>query len=98
MLISRVIEVQGGDAVGAVRHFLLRLLDEEIADRLFAPVQQAGAVYAQPVLITGREEAQGANPLLPVMHENAALALRNALRAEPNATIAAVLRPCECAP
>src|SRR5574341_526184 len=95
MLISRVLEVQEGDTVGAVRRFLLRLLDEEIADHLFAPVEVAGVGYAQPILIKDRDAMHASNPLLPVMHENAALALRNALRAEPDSRIAAVLRPCE---
>lgn len=95
MLISRVIEVQNGDTVGALRRFFLRLLDERIADRLFAPVELLEESVPHARVIDDRDAVGSINPLLPVMHENAALALRQAQQAEPNATIAAVLRPCE---
>jgi formate dehydrogenase subunit beta len=95
MLISRVLEVENGDTVGTLRRFMLRLLDEEIADRLFAPVESVEGGFPEPVVIADHETVRHANPLLPVMYENAAIALRDAIKQEPQLTYAAFLRPCE---
>lgn len=95
MIISRVIEVQNGDTPAAIRHFLERLLDERVADYVFAPVDLASGQTAQPQVIPNREGVQSVNPLLPIMLENAALALERAMTSRPQSRFAAVLRPCE---
>jgi formate dehydrogenase subunit beta len=95
MLISRVLEVQDGDAVAAVRRFLVRLLEENVAERIFAPVDTTAGHEPHAQVVPDRDAVQTVNPLLPLMMENAAEALRQAMALESNATFAAVLRPCE---
>ncbi len=97
MWISRVVDVQNNDTVAALRRFAGKMLAEGIADRLFAPVEllQDGLPVARAQSLGDREGAQRINPLVPLMTENAALALRQALGAEPGLTFAALLRPCE---
>ncbi len=95
MLISRVIEVEEGDTVQAVRGFLGKLLEEGIAERLFAPVEMVIGEPSRPEVVGLPQSVAHINPLLPLMTDNAAIALRQAMQQEPAAKFAAVLRPCE---
>ena len=95
MLISRVLEVQNEDTVAAVRRFLGKLLEEGVAERVFAPVDLAAGQEPLSQVVPDRNAIDSVNPLLPLMMENAAEALRQAMELEPRANFAAVLRPCE---
>lgn len=95
MLVSRVIEVQDGNPVGAIRQFLGNLLDERIADFILAPVDVSQGQECCSRVISSRSELNTINPLLPIMLENSALKLREAMLREPYGRFAAVLRPCE---
>ncbi len=94
MLVSRVLEVGEAGPVAALQSFLAGLMHASAAPRLLAPVS------VQPGVVNPQVIAQGAgltrvNPLLPLMHANAAAALRNAVQAAPAEPMVAVLRPCE---
>jgi formate dehydrogenase subunit beta len=96
MLIGRVIEVEGNNPATALNTFLSALLEGGVAERLFAPVGPAeggGDLRFQP--IRDAADLSRADPLQPIMLENAAIALRQAMELEPQASFAAVLRPCE---
>lgn len=95
MLISRVFEVRDSDTVGAIRRFLERLLDQKIVDLLVAPVDISHGQASHPQVIADQRELNIVNPLLPIMLDNSASVLREALLHSPDARLAAVLRPCE---
>ncbi len=95
MLVSRVLEVRNGDTAAAVCGFLGRLLSEGVAERLFLPVASAEGLEARSQVVTGAEALSSINPLPIVMLENGAVALRQAMEAEPEAHFVALLRPCE---
>lgn len=93
MLISRVLEVQGARPADSLRGFLVRLMDQGLADRLFAPVSAAeGGARSEVVAASAYGSV---DPLVPIMTENSAVALRVAMQAEPERRWLAVLRPCE---
>jgi formate dehydrogenase subunit beta len=95
MLISRVMEVQNGDTVAALRRFLGKLLEEDVAERVFAPVDLTTGQEPCSQVVPEQDGIHKVNPLLPLMMENAAEALRQAMELEPQVSFAAVLRPCE---
>ncbi len=95
MIVGRVIEVQGSDPVGAVRVFLKALLDNRIVDIILAPIEMTAESAPRHQVISGAEMLGTINPLLPLMAENAALALASRIAEEPRATFGAVLHPCE---
>ncbi len=95
MIIGRIFPVENGDTLGAARAFLGGLLEQGAAEALFIPVEMEAGRKTHPDAIREQGELAKSNPLLPVMTENAALALRQAMRREHDARIIAVLRPCE---
>lgn len=95
MIVSRVIEVRDGDPVAAVRRFLKALLENQIADRVFALTNLASGGAPRSLVVPGTDTLNAIDPLLPVMLHNATSALRQATASEPQATFVAVLRPCE---
>ncbi len=95
MLISRVLEVQHGDTVEAIRRFLGRLLDERIVQGIFATVDLASGEDPHPQVVRDRAGLALVNPLLPVLLENGAKKLQRAVVENPGVKIAVVMRPCE---
>lgn len=95
MIVSRVIDVQKGDPVGAVRGFLRVLLDNRIVDCVFAPMDLAAEVGPQPQKLSDADALETINPLLPLMLDNAAIALKTAMAQESCTVFGAMLRPCE---
>jgi formate dehydrogenase subunit beta len=95
MIVGRVIEVQESDPVGALRVFLKALLDNRIVDTILAPADMTTESGPRAQVVSGAEALATINPLLPLMAENAAMALASRMAQEPRATFGAVLRPCE---
>ncbi len=95
MIISRVLEVQDGNTVAAVRRFLGNLLEEGIAEWLLAPTEVIPGAIPETMVMSGDQPVASINPLLPVMSGNAAIHLRDSMQSIPSGKFAAVLRPCE---
>jgi formate dehydrogenase subunit beta len=95
MIIGRIFPVENRNTLGAARGFLGGLLEQGTADALFIPVEMEIGRRTHPDAIREQAGIARANPLLPVMTENAAVALRQAMRREHDARFIAVLRPCE---
>lgn len=95
MLIGRVLEVKDGRPTAALNAFLNALLESGVAERLFVPVELAEGGEARFQPISNPADLSRAEPLQPVMLENAAIALKQAMTLESHASFAAVLRPCE---
>lgn len=95
MIIGRIFPVENRDTLGAARDFLGGLLEQGAAEALFIPVEMEIGRSTHPDAVREQAGIARANPLLPVMTENAAVALRQAMRREHDARFIAVLRPCE---
>jgi formate dehydrogenase subunit beta len=94
MLVSRVLVIDEAGPVTALQAFLAGLMHATGTSRLLAPVAgQPGEVH--PQVITQGAALARVNPLLPLMHANAAAALRSAIQDAPAEPMVAVLRPCE---
>lgn len=94
MLVSRVIEVDEAGPVDALRTFISGLVQATGTRRLLAPVTDSPGVVNPQLVAQGASMAR-VNPLLPLMHANAAAALRAAVEDKGGGPMVAVLRPCE---
>jgi formate dehydrogenase subunit beta len=94
MLVSRVLEVDDAGPVAALQTFLSGLMQATEARRLLGPVAERPGVVNPQLVVQGAGMAR-VNPLLPLMHANAAAALRSALEDKGGGPMVAVLRPCE---
>jgi formate dehydrogenase subunit beta len=94
MLVSRVLEVGGEGPVVALQIFLAGLMRATGTSRLLAPVVTEPGVVS-PQVIEGGVGMARVNPLLPLMHADAAAALRSAREDAPAEALVAILRPCE---
>jgi formate dehydrogenase subunit beta len=91
---NSIIKVENGDVVGGLRNFLKAVLDTNMVDALYVPLETGkGAIV--PSLVTDSAKLDQANPLAPVMPINSARAVSAITGKNPPARIGAVLRPCE---
>jgi formate dehydrogenase subunit beta len=91
---NSMISIENGDVIGGLRSFLKAVLDTDVVDALFVPLEtEKGAIV--PTLVTDPAQLELANPLAPVMPINSARAVSAITGKKPPARIGAVLRPCE---
>jgi formate dehydrogenase subunit beta len=91
---NTVIPVENGEVLAAVRGFLRRLLEVQLVEALFVPLEvDEGAIL--PALVTDPARLSVANPLTPVMPINAARAVSALTGKQTPARLGALLRPCE---
>jgi len=95
MSVRAVLEVKEGDALGALREFLGRLLEKEIVDALLVPVELPSGDAVAQTLIKDPEKLATANPLAPVMMVNSATLVSNLTRRGNREKVGVVLRSCE---
>jgi len=89
------IEVKEGDAGGALRDFLGKILDREEIRAVLTPLRLPYKGSVMPTLVADREQLGGADPLSPAYPLSGARLLSRLTREEAGGRIAAVLRPCE---
>ncbi len=89
-----MIRVENGDVLTALRNFLQRLMETNVVEALFVPLEgEGGVIY--PALVTNPDYLKWANPLSPVMPINNARAISVLTGKHTPRRLAAVLRPCE---
>ena len=91
---NSMITIENGDVVGGIRSFLKAVLETDVVDALFVPLE-SGKGAVMPALVTDPAQLEQANPLAPVMPINSARAMSAITGKKPPARIGAVLRPCE---
>jgi len=98
---TKILNLEAGNYHYRIRQFLAHLLREETVHALLVTKQYPTGRNAAPVLVRDPEKLDGCVPLAPVQPINAAHALVELTREQPDAPsaksfrIAAVLRPCE---
>lgn len=89
-----IIPVDQGDVNGAVKRFLQGLMETDILDALYVPMEvEGGAVL--PTLVTDAKLLTQSNPLAPVMPINGARAVSALTGKHAPVRLGAVLRSCE---
>ena len=89
-----IIPVDQGDVIGAVKGFLQGLMETNLLDALFVPIEvEGGAVI--PTLVTDVRLLNQANPLAPVMPINGARAVSALTGKQAPVRLGVVLRSCE---
>ncbi len=94
MTIRGLVQVDEGNALGAVRDVLRSLLDKKVVDALLVPIQGPGK-SVMPALVRSSTRLDHADPLAPVMAFNSARLVSMLTRDNPQAKIGVVLRSCE---
>jgi formate dehydrogenase subunit beta len=84
----------GGNALAALRKFLRSLLEADVVDALFVPLETSKGTVL-PALVTDPACLERANPLTPVMPINSARAVSALTGKHSPVRLGAVLRPCE---
>jgi formate dehydrogenase subunit beta len=88
------IPVDHSDTLAALRGFLRQLMERDIIEALYTPMETGGGAIV-PGLITDPAHLEHANPLAPVMPINGARAIAALTGKQPAIRLGAVLRPCE---
>jgi len=89
------IEVKEGDAQGALRDFLGRILEREEIRAVLTPLRLPYKGNVMQTLVADRERLGAAEPLSPAYPLSGARILSRLTREEAGGRVAAVLRPCE---
>lgn len=89
-----VIPVDKGDALGAVRGFLRRLIAKGVVDAVLVPMETRSGTIT-PALVADADLLEKANPLAPVLGLNSAPVAGHVSARIPRGRIAVVLRSCE---
>lgn len=95
MNVYRVLEVQDGDTVNALRSFMTDWWEYYRPDVLLAPAEHPDRRGIHPHVIDHPAELSAVNPFAPVMRENAASAASRLLHEHAGGRVALMLRPCE---
>lgn len=95
MKVKRFLEVEEGNTLATLRHFLQRLLEEEIVEALLLPLEAPSGDTVMPALVKEPARLERANPLAPVMPVNAARVVSSLTISKPKEKIGALLRSCE---
>jgi formate dehydrogenase subunit beta len=95
MNVNRIVEVQNGDTLGALRDFLAGWWDQYGVDAMLAPCETPDGSSIATRLITDKENLSGVNPFAPVMLSNAARTASQFLLEHPAERLIVLLRPCE---
>src|SRR3989304_1194799 len=95
MNISRIVEVQGSDPLGALREFLGGWWRANQLDALLAPVELPNGSGVRTQVIEDPSGLETVNPYAPLMESNSATAIGKFSRDRPEKRLAAILRPCE---
>lgn len=88
------IPVDQRDTLAALTGFLRQLMEREIVEAVFVPLEADGGAII-PGLVTDPAHLDHANPLAPVMPINAARAVADLTGPGSGIRLAAVMRPCE---
>ncbi|MBN1814062.1 MAG: 4Fe-4S dicluster domain-containing protein [Anaerolineae bacterium] len=91
---KRLIPVESGDVLVAIRGFLKQLLETKVVDALLVPMETPAGTIT-PALVADPALLDVANPLAPAMGLNAARVVGKVSVREPRGHIGVVLRPCE---
>jgi formate dehydrogenase (coenzyme F420) beta subunit len=95
MQVNRILEVESGNTLQAVRNFLVAWWDQFQPLALLAPVEDrlTGNILTQ--LIEDPADLQRVNPFAPLMLGNAARKAYQLRQDHPGQRLGAILRPCE---
>jgi len=89
-----IIQVENGDALTALRTLLRKLLENNVVEALYVPLQIDSSAII-PALVTDPDRLANANPLAPVMPINSARAVSALTGKHVPARLGVVLRSCE---
>jgi formate dehydrogenase subunit beta len=95
MAITAKIDVKEKDILGSLREFFKNLLEVEEIKAILVPQHLPMKNMVMPMLVTGPDHLNGADPLAPAFPMNAAKIVSRLTRKPMGAKIAAVMRPCE---
>lgn len=84
-----------GDPLAELRRFLGSLWTQAGLNGMLVPVREVGGLRVSPRALHDPLELANADPLAPVMTRNCAVELASSSRGRPEATLGAVLHPCE---
>ncbi|MFZ5809731.1 MAG: formate dehydrogenase [Chloroflexota bacterium] len=89
-----ILNVENGNTLETIRHFLKRLLDEGIVDLLLLPMRTPSGTVT-PALVSNSALLESADPLAPVLPSNAATLAGKVSVRPPRGRVGVVLRACE---
>ncbi len=95
MNVNRLLQVQDGDVLGALRRFLTALWEQAELDALLAPVVHSNQTCVEAKLLHTPTELALVDPFLPYMPGNAAAIAWRYIQDEKAGHVAVLLRPCE---
>lgn len=95
MNVYRILDVKGGEAVDALRRFLMAWWGLIGFDALLAPVEAPAAPGIAIRVIEDRRGLEAINPFAPLMPANSAALLHRLVDEKPTQIVGAILRPCE---
>lgn len=91
---NTIIAVENGGVLAGIRQFLRRLLETDVVEAIYVPLQVDGGAIL-PALVTDPRWLDQADPLSPVMPINGARAVSALTGKHAPARLGAVLRSCE---
>jgi len=95
MSVQTLLEVKNGDTLGALRGLLRTMMERDLVDAVWVPLEAPGGKAFMPALVKDLRQLDAANPLAPVMRVHSAPQVA-ALSTEPGlGRIGVVMRPCE---
>lgn len=95
MNVNRVINVEDGDTVNALREFLASWWTQNKFDAILAPVERSDNSGIEMRLIEDPQGLVSVNPFAPVMVRNAARMTIEFIHDHPTIKLVAMFRPCE---
>jgi len=95
MNVNRILQIKGGDEVGALHTFLTKLWKDAGIHAMLLPVESPDGAGVISQVITDVDELAGVNPFAPIMLSNAAAVVGDFLQQQPQGRLAIMLRPCE---
>ncbi len=95
MNVNRILEVQYGETLSALRQFLTACWVQNKLDAMLAPVELEDSSSIIPQVIEEPAGLAAINPFAPLMTSNAASIANRFVQENPDRRLAILLRPCE---